>query len=148
MQNKVNRPSGAVDYILDSYALLAYLEAEPGSDRVLDLIEMAQSGKTHLYMCAVNLGEVVYIVERERGLSRAQEILAWIDELALEIIDADRVLTLVAARLKADCPIAYADCFSAALSLSKGACLVTGDPEFRKIKPGHNVHIEWLGGRK
>jgi predicted nucleic acid-binding protein len=147
MQNEGNKPSRAGDYVLDSYALLAYLEAEPGSDRVRDLIEMAQAGKIHLYICAVNLGEVVYIIERERGLSRAQEILAWIDELAVEIVNADRVLALAAAHLKADCPLAYADCFAAALSLAKGACLVTGDSEFRKIKPGHNIRIEWLGKR-
>ena len=42
------------------------------------------------------------------------------------------------------CPIAYADCFAAALAQSMNAALVTGDPEFRKIKPDCNVLIEWL----
>jgi hypothetical protein len=44
-----------------------------------------------------------------------------------------------------DCPIAYADCFAAALSQIKNATLITGDPEFSKIKPDSNVQIEWLG---
>lgn len=147
MQNAVNSSPRAGEYVLDSYALLAYLEAEPGSDRVSKLLETAEEGRCRLYMCVVNLGEVMYIVERERGLSRAQETLARIDELPIEIMNVDRTLTLVAAHLKRDCPIAYADCFAAALSQIKNATLVTGDPEFRKIKADCNVRIEWLANK-
>jgi hypothetical protein len=43
-----------------------------------------------------------------------------------------------------DCPMAYDDCFTAALSQVKKALLVTGDPEFRKIKPDSNLRIKWL----
>ena len=132
------------DYVLDSYALLAYLEAESGSKRVKDLLEAAANGVCRLYMSIVNLGEVIYILERERGLPQAQESLAMIDDLPIEIIDADRSLTLAAAHLKAVISIAYADCFAAALSQFKNAVLVTGDPEFKKIKPDHNLKIEWL----
>ncbi len=134
----------AGDYILDSYALLAYFEAEPGSDRIHNLLKAAAEGKCCLYMCMVNLGEVVYIVERERGLPRAQETLARIDELPIEIVNVDRTLTLAASHLKSDCPIAYADCFAAALSQIKNATLVTGDTEFQKFKTNHNIRIEWL----
>ena len=144
MQNAGNSSLQAGEYVLDSYALLAYLEAEPGSDRVRKLLEMAKEGKCRLYMCVVNLGEVMYIVERERGLSKAQETLARIDELPIEIMNVDRNLILAAAHLKMDCPIAYADCFAAALSQIKNASLVTGDPEFRKVKPDCNLQIEWL----
>lgn len=93
-------------------------------------------------MSVVNLGEVVYIIERERGLPKAQETLARIDELPIHIVNVDRTLTLAAAHLKMDCPIAYADCFAAALSQIKNANLVTGDPEFRKIKAEYNISIE------
>lgn len=144
MQNAGNSSPQIGEYVLDSYALLAYFEAEPGSDRVRKLLQAAKGGKYHLYMCVVNLGEVVYIVERERGLPKAQETLARIDELPIEIVNVDRLLTLAAAHLKMDCPIAYADCFAAALSQLKSATLVTGDPEFRKIKPECNLQIAWL----
>lgn len=71
------------EYVLDSYALLAYMEAEPGSNRTRELLEMAKEGKCRLSMCVVNLGEVMYIVERKRGLLRAQETLARISELPM-----------------------------------------------------------------
>jgi ribonuclease VapC len=144
MQNEVNSSSQSGEYVLDSYALLAYLEAEPGSGRIRELLEAAKGRSCYLYMCVVNMGEVIYITERERGLPKAQETLARIDELPIEIVNVDRPLTLAAAHLKTDCPIAYADCFAAALSQIKDATLVTGDPEFSKIKPDCNVRIEWL----
>jgi ribonuclease VapC len=148
MQNEENRSTQINEYILDSYALLAYFEGEPGSDRVRELLKAAKDSKCHLYMCVVNLGEVIYIVERERGLAEAQDALTRIDELPIEIINADRIVTLAAAHLKKDCPIAYADCFAAAIAQLQNAILVTGDPEFSKIKAEYNVHIEWLTKQK
>ncbi len=140
--------SSRKEYVLDSYALLAYLEAEPGSRRVRELLESAAQGDCNLYLCVVNLGEVMYIVERERGLPKAQKTLACIDELPIAVIDVDRTLTLTAAHLKMDCPIAYANCFAAALSLVKNAPLITGDPEFRKLKADSSLQIEWLTSRE
>jgi PIN domain nuclease of toxin-antitoxin system len=89
MPNEGNSPRQGGEYVLDSYAVLAYLGAEAGSDHVLDLLEAARVKKCHLSMCMVNLGEVMYIVERERGLSKAQETLARIDELPIEIVNVD-----------------------------------------------------------
>ncbi len=132
------------DYVLDSYALLAYFESDPEGNRVEELFEKAARQECRLYMSMVNLGEVLYIVERNRGLARAQETLARIDELPIHIVDADRPVTLAAAHIKAGCPIAYADCFAAALSQLKVATVVTGDREFRKIKQDCNVKVEWL----
>lgn len=68
MQSAENSPPLAGDYVLDSYALMAYFEAEPGGDRVHSLLSAAIERKCRLYMCVVNLGEVMYIVERKRGL--------------------------------------------------------------------------------
>ena len=146
MQHSGNNLPVTGDYVLDSYALLAYFEAEPGSEQIRALLESAKKGKCRLYMCVVNLGEVMYIVEREKGLPKAHETLARIDELPIDVVDVDRRLMLAASHLKMNCPIAYADCFAAALSQIKNATLVTGDPEFNKIKPECKVHIVWLTG--
>ena len=61
----------------------------------------------------------------------------------LEITEADKKLTLEAARLKARYPIAYADCFALALAKLKKAELITGDPEFKKAAK-EKVEIQWL----
>jgi predicted nucleic acid-binding protein len=148
MQNTENKGLKSGEYVFDSYALLAFLEDEPGSNRVLEMLEAAKNRKCNISMCVINLGEVLYIVERERGLVKAQETLARIMEFPLEIVEADLTLTKAAAHLKANNSIAYADCFSAALSQVKDASLVTGDPEFYKINTGTNLHIELLDNNK
>jgi hypothetical protein len=40
-------------------------------------------------------------------------------------------------------PVAYADCFAAALGVMKNCKVVTGDPEFRKM--AKEVKTEWIG---
>ena len=138
-------PAGASErFVLDSYALLAYFQDEEGADKVQTVLEMGSEGKAHLFLSVVNLGEVLYVVERERGVSRAHEILARIEEMPIEIVDVDRKMALEAAHLKARYPIAYADCFALALARIQGASLVTGDPEFRTIKPEDSQPVLWL----
>jgi len=129
-------------YVLDSYAVLAYLKEEVGYETVLNRIVEAKEGKCRLFMSLINLGEVLYIVERERGLFKAQEVLALIDELPVAIESVDRELTLAAAHLKTQYSIAYADCFAAALAQQKKAVLISGDPDFEKV--AEVIALEWL----
>jgi predicted nucleic acid-binding protein len=144
MPKPVNKTVEFKNYVLDSYAVLAFLEAEKGSDRVKTLLEEAAQGQCGLLMSVINLGEVVYIVERERGLPRAQGLLALMEEWPLEIENIDQNLALTAAHIKAHASLAYADCFAAALAIQKKAILVTGDPEFKKLKLVSGLQIEWI----
>jgi ribonuclease VapC len=132
-------------FVLDSYALVAFLEGEQGQEEVERLLKRASEGRCQLLMSVVNLGEVVYITQRERGLTRAHEVLARVDEMPIRIVDADRRHALAAAHIKAQHPVAYADCFAASLSQLEGAVLVTGDPEFRQLEAALAVPITWLG---
>lgn len=132
-------------YVLDSYAILAYLKEETGYEMVLGRIVEAKEGKCRLFISLINLGEVLYIVERERGLFKAQEVLALIDELPIMIESVDRELTLSAAHLKAQYSIAYADCFAASLAQQKKVVLISGDPDFEKV--AEVVALEWLPKR-
>ena len=129
-------------YVLDSYALMAHFEQEPGAERVERLLKAARAGKTALYLTAVNLGEIYYSVVRERGLGKADETLTMIEELPISIVAADKTLAVLAGKIKAAHPIAYADCFAAALANQLNTKVVTGDPEFKKLE--NEVGIEWL----
>ena len=130
-------------YILDSYALLAHFEDEAGGAKVRDILTSAREGETKLYLSVINFGEIYYNTYRERGIEKAREIRFIIEQLPVIIVDADKALTLEAARLKALYPIAYADCFAAALGVVKKCKVVTGDPEFRKM--AKEVKTEWIG---
>jgi ribonuclease VapC len=129
-------------YVLDSFAVLAYLSGETGQARVQDVLALAQMGKARLYLCSINLGEVLYLTERRRGLSQAQRVLALIESLPLQILDASRDLVLDAAHLKAHYPISYADAFVAAVAQRENALILTGDPEFKAVED--TVRVEWI----
>jgi len=130
-------------YILDSYALFAHFEDEAGGEKVRAMLTSARDGKTKLYLSVINFGEIYYNTYRERGIEKAREIIFIIEQLPVIIVDADKALTLEAARLKALYPVAYADCFAAALGVMKKCKVVTGDPEFRKM--AKEVKTEWIG---
>jgi len=129
-------------FVLDSFALLAFFQAEPGDLKVRELLERSQRGEIRLAVTAVNLGEVAYRTERVFGLERAQEVLAKIEEYAPAVIDVDRDLALAAAHLKARYRMSYADCLAAALAQRLGAAVITGDPDFRQLED--QVAVEWL----
>lgn len=130
-------------YVLDSFALLAYLNGEAGEARVVEILKQAQAGKCKTLLCTINLGEVLYMVERRRGLSQAQCVQALIESLPIKEIEAERSLVLDAAHLKARFPISYADAFVAALAAREAATVLTGDPEFAAVET--LIEIEWLG---
>lgn len=134
------------NYALDSYALLALLRAEPGAPRVRQLLQLAQRKACNILMSYVNLGEVLYHVERRHGAEAARETLTEIESLPVQMVAASRERVLAAAHLKANYPIAYADAFAAALCREQDATLVTGDPEFRAL--GSAVRVEWLPVRE
>jgi len=129
-------------YILDSYALLTYLQKETGADQVDELIASARAGTVKLLLSVINLGEVAYIVERAAGLEKARTTLAILEALPIDPVDVDRDQALRAARYKATMAIAYADCFALALAEKTGGQVVTGDPEFRAAE--QKVSILWL----
>ena len=130
-------------YVLDSFALLAYLGGEVGEGRVKEILHDASRGESRAFLSLINLGEVVYITERERGLAKAQEVLAIIEQLPIEILSIDRHVVLEAAHVKANYPVAYADAFAITAAQANDGVLVTGDPEFEAVKDF--VRIEWIG---
>ena len=130
-------------YVLDSFALIAHFEDEAGGERVRSILKSAREGKTKLYLSVINLGEIYYNTMRERGIEKAHETKIIIEQLPITIIDADKTLTIEAAKLKALHPIAYADCFAAAVGVLKNAKVVTGDPEFKKLRKA--VSLDWIG---
>jgi len=131
-------------YTLDSFALLAYFEDEAAGARIKELLNDAEKGACSLFLCVINLGEVLYITERERGLFHAQKVLAAMDQLPIEIMPATRAAVLAAAHIKASYPISYSDAFAVAGARQHPSTLLTGDPEFRKIEKAGLIKIEWL----
>lgn len=79
-------------------------------------------------MSWMNLVEVHYRAARDHGQAEADQVLAELRPQIGEDLPGISAMRAVA-RLKAEHPIALADCFAIALAAEKGAVLLTGDPE-------------------
>ena len=128
--------------VLDSWAVMAYLEDEPVAARVADIIADAIEEGTPLEMTVVNLGEVWYIIAREASEAEAERSIVELKQLGIRIVDADWPLTREAAGFKSKHKMSFADSFAAALAKQRKAHLVTGDSEFALVEP--EVQIIWL----
>jgi len=128
--------------VLDSYALMAFFEDEPGADVVRGLILKAEESGVNLLMSVVNLGEVWYSIARTNSTETADQYIHEIEGMAIEIVDADWQLTHQAAAFKVNGNISYADCFAASLAKNRKAELVTGDKEFKPLEG--EIKIAWI----
>jgi predicted nucleic acid-binding protein len=121
-------------YVLDSFAVLAYFQAEPGGPIVRDLVRAARDRTGTLFMSMINVGEMFYIAFRRRGPLRAEEMLADLRTLPITLCAATDERVLAAAHIKAEFALSYADAFAVGLARELDATLVTGDPEFESVE--------------
>jgi len=128
--------------VLDSWAVLAYLEDESSGQKVADMIGDAHEHGIPLLMSVVNAGEVWYILAREVSETEADKAVDGLRLLGIEFVDADWQLARVAGTFKANNRMSFADCFAAALAKEHKADLVTGDKEFKQIE--NAVKISWV----
>jgi ribonuclease VapC len=128
--------------VLDSWAVLAYLEDENPGKQVAELIADAHEHGTSLLMTTVNAGEVWYILAREISETEAERAITDLKRLGIQFVGADWNLTRLAAGFKAKHRMSYADCFAAVLAKENRSELVTGDKEFKQVES--EIKIHWL----
>lgn len=117
--------------VLDSWAIIAWLN---GEEPAMSEVDRAVADRPTVRW--MNLVEVAYRVERERGPQVADEVVSEIRR----VLDGDLPGTgrmMAAARIKARNPIALADCFALATAAAFDGELWTGDPEILGLEdPG------------
>jgi predicted nucleic acid-binding protein len=128
--------------VLDSWAVIAYLEGEAAAEKVADHIADAHEDDTPLFMSVVNAGEVWYIIAREASISDADRSITALRQLGIDFIDADWDLAREAGGFKSKHKMSFADCFAAGLAKHKKAVLLTGDSEFQQVEG--EIAIIWL----
>jgi predicted nucleic acid-binding protein len=140
---KLNDPmTESTAFVLDSCALLAYLQDEPAASHIEKLLDNAAKGKHILLLSIINLGEILYITERRGGVVKAQDALALIKQLPIEIRSVNEQTVFAAAHIKANHSISYADSFTVATAIEANATVITSDPEFHSVEI--LVRVEWL----
>ena len=129
--------------LLDSYALLAYLNKEAGFEKVKTHLAVAQESGNFIIMNEINIGETYYILHRKRGAEKANYFIDTVLEgLPILRIPNDFGAIIAAARIKAEYPLSFADCFVVVSAQREDAVVLTGDPEFKKVE--HLIEVEWV----
>jgi PIN domain nuclease of toxin-antitoxin system len=128
--------------VMDSHALLVYLEGDSGAEFVANALGMAEQGSLNCYMAIVNWGEVYFSLLRAKGEDRAREATNVLDQLPIEIVNMDMNLIQRASRFREQFRTPNGLCFAASLAETHHCPVLTGDPLFRKLS--EEVQILWL----
>ena len=133
-------------YVLDACALITYLNDEPGSDIVRDLLKKAVNGEITIFINIINLIEVHYANIRSLGYEQAAIVLEQIRSSPIRIIAnfSDAVFQ-EASRLKAYYKCSLADAIGLASAIELSGQFVSSDHhELEVIEENETISIFWL----
>lgn len=130
------------EMVLDSWAVLAYLEDEKSGQAVAELLSEAGEQGTPVRVSVVNAGEVWYILAREVSETEADKAIHELRQLGIEFMAVEWELARQAGAFKAKYRMSFADCFAAALAKAHKAELITGDKEFKQVES--EIQVRWV----
>ena len=117
-------------FVLDTSALMTFIEKEAGAERVRDVLL-----KQTIIIPWLSILDTVYISQRELGEEEALTRYALLRKLDAEIIwDADEALLLNAARIKSTHSLSLADSVIVAIATQRNAILLHKDPEYEPLQ--------------
>src|ERR1700675_2045704 len=132
-----------VRYVLDSSAILRYLDDEAGAARVAEIIKSHLAGRCEALVSALHWGEVAGITSKLHGRPAMELVLSRLSSFGLPIIaaDADRAVRASLIKLKREIP--YMDASGIELAAdSRDHIFVTADFDFKPAS--RDVAIEFL----
>lgn len=132
-----------VRYVLDSSAILRYLDDEAGAARVAEIIKSHLAGECEAAVSALHWGEVTGITCKLHGRAAMDLVLSRLSAFGLPVIAADGDRAVRASLIKLKRQIPYVDAFGIELaSGSRNDVFVTADFDFKAAS--RDVTIEFL----
>jgi predicted nucleic acid-binding protein len=132
-----------VRYVLDSSAILRYLDGEVGSDRVAEIIKDHLAGRCEAAICSVHWGEIAGQICKRRGSPAMVLVLSRLSAFGFEVVPADADRAVRAALIKLKRQIPYVDAFGVELAAeARDRVFVTADYDFKPAS--RDVKIEFL----
>lgn len=132
--------------VFDAFAVLCWMQEEPGSSYVNHLMEEAEKGTVKIYISAINVGEIFYrLIKSGKGRDAAyflsdikRKVFPW------QVVAATNTRVWEAAKLKGEYRISYAGAFAVALAKEKGGEIVTRDPEIIAACSGEHFLLDQI----
>ena len=121
-------------YVLDTSALMAFLQSEAGSDTVRDLLKQAYTKNVSILVSFMTFMEIYYITLRKHGENEAKEGLRFLNSSPLLRIESEEDTGIIASEIKSKYSLSVADAWIVALAKEHNAILVHKDPEFDQVE--------------
>jgi predicted nucleic acid-binding protein len=133
-------------YILDSSAILRYVDDEAGAARVSEIIKSHLAGRCAAIISALHWGEVAGITCKIHGKPAMEALLSRLSAFGLQVVPADADRAVRAALIKLKRKLPYVDAFGVELAADSGEhVFVTADFDFKAV--GRDVKVEFLPAR-
>jgi PIN domain nuclease of toxin-antitoxin system len=122
-------------FVLDSSAVLRFLDSEAGADRVEEILGLRMAQAAEIAISAVQWGEIAGKVRKRLGESGQVRALAMLSRFQPSIVAATSDRAVRAAELKVDRRISYEDAFALDVAMeSTDRILVTADCDFKAVE--------------
>ena len=132
-----------VTYVLDSSAILRYLDNEAGAARVAEIIKAHLAGKCLAVIAALHWGEIAGITCKARGRQAMDLVLSRLSAFGIQIVPADGDQAVSAALIKLKRFVPYVDAFGIALAaVARDRVFLTADFDFKPASG--DAKIEFL----
>jgi predicted nucleic acid-binding protein len=132
-----------VTYILDSSAILRYLDKEAGAARVTAIIKSHLRGECQVTICAPHWGEIAGRICKRQGTDGMNLVLSELQAFGIPVASLSGDQAVSAAMIKLRRQIPYVDPFGVALAAeSPDRVLVTADFDLKPTQ--RDVKIEFL----
>jgi predicted nucleic acid-binding protein len=130
-------------FVLDSSAVLRYIDDEAGADRMGEIFMTCVQGQCEMRIPALQWGEIAGKLRKRLDQTSATRVLDGLIPQELEIIPATRERAIRASALRFERKISYVDGFALDLAMdSNEHILVTADHGFKSV--ADLAHIEFL----
>lgn len=132
-----------VTYVFDASAVLRYLDAEAGGQRVSQILKSLLRGDCRVLISAVQWGEIAGRIVKTHGDAPCNAALSRLAGIGIEVVPASAERAVRSAFIKARRKIPYADAFVVEIAMDEPNCLlVTSDFD---LKPAaHDIKVEFL----
>ena len=134
-----------MDYVLDSSALIAFLNDEPEANTVADLLIKATSGLDRLFMSSIQVLEVYYDRIYIMGRDYADTFLESLRTSPVIVLpEISNNIIREAGRFKTTYSMSLADTIAVATAKNLGVALVTKDDELKAAYDAGEFSALWL----
>ena len=130
-------------FVLDSSAVLRYLDGEAGFERMREIFRVCASTSSLMFISAIQWGEIAVIRRRQYGPLEQMRVLRDLAQFDIQIVAADATRAIRAAGIRVDYKMGSADSYAAELALdSTDHVLITADYDFKLVE--NLIRIEFL----